>query len=228
MTESGRLAGKVAIVAGASGGTGASIARRLCAEGARLVLGDVQDERGRALAEALGASVVYHRLDVTSENDWGRAVALALAHFGRLDALVNSAEVRADASLEEAVPHDWKRVLDVNLFGPFLGMRAVAETLRHSGGGSIVNIASHDALAGATGVAAYASSKWGLRGLTKCAALEFGAFGVRVNSVCAGASERSREAVAARVAFLISEDAIGITGADVLADAGQTSGRSTS
>jgi 3alpha(or 20beta)-hydroxysteroid dehydrogenase len=141
---------------------------------------------------------------------------------------VNNAETRIEATLEDTVPHDWKRVLDVNLFGAFLGLRAVAETLRHSGGGSIVNIASRDALVGAAGVAAYASSKWGLRGLTKCAALEFGEFGVRVNTVCADAGERSREAVAARVAFLISDDASGITGADVLADAPQTSGRSTS
>ena len=223
-----RLEGKVAIVTGASRGTGAVIARRLVADGARVVLGDVVDERGRALAHELGANAVYHRLDVTSENDWGQGVALALDLFGRLDALVNNASLLVAATLEDTVPHDFKRVLDVNLFGPFLGMRAVAETLRHAGGGSIVNIAAREALEGANGVAAYASSKWGLRGLSKCAALELGKFGVRVNTICTGADDRSPEEVAARVAFLLSDDSIGITGADIAVDGSYASGRSTS
>jgi 3alpha(or 20beta)-hydroxysteroid dehydrogenase len=260
MPASARLEGKVAIVTGAARGTGAAIARRFVAEGARVVIGDVLDDRGRELAAELGASALYHRLDVTLENDWGRSIAFALGHFGKLDALVNNAGVLHLASLEDTTPHDWKRVLDVNLFGPFLGMRAVGETLRHGGGGAIVNIASIDALEGMNGVAAYASSKWGLRGLAKCAAIELGKFGIRVNTICPGAGSfemiqpflpkdfdpaklprpstrpilvarepvsnaRKLEEIGALAAFLCSDDASSITGADFAVDGGFTAGK---
>jgi 3alpha(or 20beta)-hydroxysteroid dehydrogenase len=179
-----RLAGKVAIVTGAARGTGEVVARRFAAEGARVVVADVLDEAGAAVARSLGEAAVFERLDVSAEADWARAVEATQRRFGRIDVLVNNAAVLYMAPIAETTPEDFLRVVRVNQLGTFLGVRAVAEPMKAAGGGSIVNVSSVDGLRGQNGVVAYASTKWAVRGITRVAALELGRFGIRVNAVC--------------------------------------------
>jgi 3alpha(or 20beta)-hydroxysteroid dehydrogenase len=180
----GRLDGKVALVTGAARGTGEATARRFAAEGARVVLGDVRDELGQAVAKDIGDAAAYAHLDVTSESDWSRALQATLDRFGRIDVLVNNAGLLHLAALEDTPLDVLERLIRVNQVGPFLGIRAVIAPMREAGGGSIVNVSSVDGLSAKNGVAAYASTKWALRGITKVAALELGRFGIRVNAVC--------------------------------------------
>jgi 3alpha(or 20beta)-hydroxysteroid dehydrogenase len=178
------LAGRVAIVTGAARGTGAAIARRLAAAGARLVLGDVRHAQAESVAREIGPAALCVALDVTSEADWEQAVARALAVHGRIDVLVNNAAILHLGGIERTSGEVLRRVLEVNTVGPFLGIRAVLGAMRRQGGGSIINVGSIDSLLGMNGITAYSASKWGLRGLSKSAALELGRDGIRVNSVC--------------------------------------------
>ncbi|MBM4381815.1 MAG: SDR family oxidoreductase [Deltaproteobacteria bacterium] len=181
---SGRLAGKVVLVTGAAQGTGEGAVRRIVAEGGRAVVADVQEERGRAVATSLGASAHFVALDVASESSWQRAIASALAAFGRLDGLVNNAGVLWMGALEHTPAEQMERVLRINLLGTMLGTKAVVPALRAAGGGAIVNVTSIEALAGMNSVAAYTASKWGARGFTKSAAIELGRDDIRVNCLC--------------------------------------------
>lgn len=178
-----RLAGKTALITGAARGTGAETARLFAQEGARVVLADVLDDLGEAVAAEIGSGSRYVHLDVTSEEDWASAVR---ALEGVLDVLVNNAAVLDVASIAETRYDSLKRILDVNLIGAFLGIRSAIGPMKAQGGGSIVNVASIDAIEGYNGVAAYTASKWGLRGLSKAAATELGRHGIRVNTVCPG------------------------------------------
>jgi len=247
----GRLAGKVAIVTGGARGTGEATARRFVREGASVVLADVLDERGRQVEADLGSRALYVRLDVTSEADWRRGLDAAIARFGKLDVLVNNAAVLHVGPLEQTSLADWERLSRVNLAGPFLGIKICAAALRAAGGGSIVNVSSIDGLEGMSYVAAYAATKWGLRGLTKCAALELGPDGIRVNAVCpAGGSDEMAapwrppgskdttgymdkrpiprrgtvEEVAAMILFLASDESSFCTGGDFPVDGGHSCG----
>lgn len=190
----GRLEGKTAIVTGAARGTGESTARLFAGEGARVVVTDVIEEQGKAVAKDLGDAAIFQRLDVTSESDWSAAVERAVQHFGGVDVLVNNAAVLLMKALEETLLAEFERVVAVNQTGTFLGIRAVVEPMKRAGRGSIVNISSVDGLAAKNGIAAYASSKWAVRGLTRVAALELGRFGIRVNTICpeAGSAEMIR------------------------------------
>jgi len=251
----GRLSGKTAIVTGAARGTGEAITRRFVAEGARVFLGDVLHERGARVAAELGDAATYVPHDVTSEAEWARIVERALATAGRLDVLVNNAAALHIGTIEHTPPEVVRRLLEVNTLGPFLGLRAVVGPMRAQGGGSIVNVGSIDALLGMNGITAYAASKWGLRGLTKAAAMELGRSGIRVNSVCpsggggemfapwakqlAGAADDVRaylsnralpgnspvEAIAAAVLFLASDEASHCAGVDLPVDGGAHAGR---
>jgi 3alpha(or 20beta)-hydroxysteroid dehydrogenase len=180
----GRLEGKVALVTGAARGTGAVISRLFAEEGARVVLCDILEELGRGVANELGENGFFVPLDVSREEDWRRGVESAMTRFGGIDVLVNNAAILLLAALDDTSREDFLRIVSVNQLGPFLGTRAVLEPMKARGGGSIVNIASTDGIKGMNGVSAYASSKWGLRGLTKSTAIELGRYGIRVNAIC--------------------------------------------
>ena len=182
----GRLDGKVAIVSGAARGQGEAEARRFAEEGARVILGDVLDERGQQVADELGDAARYVHLDVTSEADWSGAVAEAERAFGPVTVLVNNAGILKFAPLAEMSLDDYLAVIDVNQVGCFLGMRAVTPSMQRAGGGSIVNISSINGLVGYPGTMGYTASKFAIRGMTKAAAVELGALGIRVNSIHPG------------------------------------------
>ncbi|MGW0948420.1 SDR family oxidoreductase [Streptomyces sp. NPDC002623] len=183
----GRLDERVAIVTGGARGIGAAVARALAVEGAAVVVADILEPEGRSLAAELGGRSCYRALDVTSEDGWQRTVAETERELGAVSVLVNNAGIAAWGSMEDEPLDSFRRVIDVNLQGPWLGMRAVAPSLRRAGGGVIVNISSLAGLTSYAGIGSYAASKWGLRGLTKTAALELAPDGVRVCSVHPGA-----------------------------------------
>lgn len=246
----GKLDGKVAIVTGGARGMGEATTRRFVAEGAKVAIADVLEEQGQALAAELGDAARFWKLDVTSEDDWARVVTEVEAELGPVDALVNNAGILMFKGLLETTKADYERVLGVNLVGEFLGIKAVAPGMIARGRGAIVNVSSVDGMKGANSLAAYASSKWGVRGLTKVAAMELGHKGIRVNSVHPGgvdtvmsnhnAAPREEvdkgyanvplqriggpEEVAAASAFLASDDASYIHGAEIVVDGGMTVG----
>jgi 3alpha(or 20beta)-hydroxysteroid dehydrogenase len=178
------LTNKVAIVTGAARGTGAAIARRFVEEGARVVLGDLLDEPGEAVAREIGDAASYRHHDVTRAEDWEEVVAHAQRRFGGIDVLVNNAGVLHLGTIETTSGDVLRRLLEVNTVGPYLGMRAVIGPMRARGGGSIVQLGSIDSLSAMNGITSYCASKWGLRGMSRAAALELGRDGIRVNSVC--------------------------------------------
>jgi 3alpha(or 20beta)-hydroxysteroid dehydrogenase len=249
------LKGKVAIVTGAARGTGAAIARKLADYGTHVLLGDVLNEEGQAVAKSIGDLATYVGHDVTQAAEWDRIVQRALELHGRVDALVNNAAVLHMGTIERTPEDVLRRLLEVNTIGPYLGIRAVLDPMRRQGAGSIVNVTSIDALAGMNGISSYCASKWGLRGLTKAAALELGRGGVRVNCVCpAGGNpemfgpwvarfrefedqveaytadrgipgEVPVEVIADAVAFLASDASRNCTGVDLPVDGGALAGR---
>jgi 3alpha(or 20beta)-hydroxysteroid dehydrogenase len=250
----GRLDGKVALISGAARGIGAATAELFAREGARLVLGDRRDELGRELAaqiERSGGSARYVALDVTAEPDWSRAVAAALDSFGALDVLVNAAAIIRVTPLADTDLDSFRKVIDTNLIGTFLGMRAALGPMRARGRGSIVNFSSPQGLEGRWGVPAYTASKFAVRGLTRTAAIELGPLGIRVNAVVPGPTRTAmterkgwrdadyaaayggyplgRMAAPAEIAcaclFLASDESSYCTGSDLVVDGGVTAGK---
>lgn len=180
-----RLDGKVAIVTGGASGMGEATARLFAEHGAKVVIGDVQEKLGQALAEELGEKTVFVPMDVSKEGDWATAVAKA-EELGPLNVLVNNAAIVLMQSITDTTPEDYLRVINVNQLGTFMGIRAAIAPMKAAGGGSIINISSIDGLHSSAGLSAYSSTKWAMRGLTKSAAIELGQYGIRVNSVHPG------------------------------------------
>lgn len=183
---SNRLAGKVALISGSARGMGESHARRFVSEGAKVMISDVLDEDGRTVAKDLGDATAYVHLDVTDEQSWNDAVAATVDAFGKVDVLVNNAGILHVMPLAMTDVDDYRRVIEVNQVGVFLGMKAVTPAMSKDGGGSIVNISSVAGLIGAQAHIAYCASKWAVRGMTKVAALELAPLGIRVNSIHPG------------------------------------------
>jgi 3alpha(or 20beta)-hydroxysteroid dehydrogenase len=186
----GRLDGKIAIVTGAARGMGEAEARLFAAEGASVVVTDVLADEAVAVAASIAAEhdgrAIAVTLDVTSEDSWREALRACTERFGTPDVLVNNAGILHVGPLLGMEVADLRRVLEVNLVGPFLGMKVVGGAMAEAGCGSIVNISSTGGMIGMSMLTAYTSSKWGLRGMTKSAAIEFAPKGVRVNSLHPG------------------------------------------
>ncbi len=251
--EKGRLHGKVALITGAAGGQGAAEAHLFAQEGAALVLTDVDTARGEELAEAVrgeGGRALFLHHDVSDPQAWADCVAAAMSEFAGLHILINNAGTISRHGIKTIPLASWNRTLDVNLTGVMLGMQACAPAMRESGGGSIINVSSIAGM-GAHYDAAYCASKWGVRGLTKTAAIELVEWGVRANSIhpgqivetsffrdaAPGHAESARRSIpmqrqgtplecAYLALFLGSDESSFITGAEIAIDGGFTAGGS--
>ncbi len=186
-----RLENKVAIVTGGARGMGAATSKLFVEEGAKVVIADMLDDDGGKLAQSLGDQAMFQHLDVSDEDNWRRVIAETIKKWGQIDVLVNNAGILIFRSIAETTKADYEKIIDVNLVGTFLGVKLVGEHMVTRGKGSIVNVSSVDGMKGANGLGAYSSSKWGIRGLTRVAAMEFGHKGVRVNSIHPGGIDTS-------------------------------------
>ena len=247
-----RLEGKVAIITGGARGQGATEARMFAREGARVVIGDVRDELGmqvEAEIRELGGEAVYLHLDVTSADDWQRAIDTAEQQFGKVDVLVNNAAIVLRKDIEETTSDDWDNIMAVNAKGVFLGTRAVIPAMRRAGGGSIVNISSISGLV-AVGPPAYIATKGAVRLFTKSTAIQYASENIRANSIHPGSVDtdmrreglgsQTTEEIQARVdniplgrvgttedisygaLFLASDESSFMTGSEVVIDGGYT------
>jgi 3alpha(or 20beta)-hydroxysteroid dehydrogenase len=250
-----RLEGKVALVTGAARGIGAATARRFVSEGARVILADRRADEGEVLAAELNdvreGAARFTSLDVSDEAGWANAVESARETYGGLDVLVNNAGMIRVMSLEETDLATFQKVINTNLVGAFLGIKAVMKDMERGGGGSIINFSSVQGLEGRENMSAYAASKFGVRGLSKTAAIELGPKGIRVNVVVPGPTKtkmterkgwtddqyneayggyplgRMGEAseIADVVLFLASDESSFCTGADYVVDGGVLAGK---
>ncbi|MFJ8996179.1 SDR family NAD(P)-dependent oxidoreductase [Streptomyces sp. NPDC102279] len=243
-----RLSGKVAVITGGASGIGAACARRFVAEGARVVITDIRREEGEKFAAELGDAARFVQQDVTQADGWDAVIARAEEDFGPIAVLVNNAGIAPSRLLDDTTEDDFRKVIEINLIGNFLGIKAVLPSMRRAGRGSIVNISSSAGLVGGPNSVAYTSSKFGNRGLAKAAALALASDGIRVNSVHPGptntplinVTEQSASAIqkhvkdlplgrlaepseiANMVLYLASDESSYSTGSEFVVDAGFT------
>lgn len=245
----GKLDGRVVLITGAARGQGAEEARLFAAEGARVVVADVLEDLGAQVAKEIGDAARFVRLDVTDEAQWTAAAEFAEAEFGKLDGLINNAGILRFNKIEKTSLEEYMQVVTVNQVGVFLGLRVCLPRIREAGGGTVVNTASVDGLAGMAYLGSYVSSKFAVRGLTRVAALE-AAPSVRVNCICPGGVQTpmvtefmpldadpdagysgiplkrvgTAHEVAKAALFLTSDDSSYCTGADFVLDGGALAG----
>lgn len=230
---------KVILITGAARGQGATEARQAAERGAHVVVTDVLDEQGQQVASEIGGT--YHRLDVTSSGEWQTVLDTVVQAHGRIDGLVNNAGIFRHDSILDNNEDNFRLVTEINQYGVFNGMAAVAPVMREQGSGSIVNISSVAGMRGQSSIA-YVASKWAVRGMTKSAAAQLAKFNVRVNSVHPGAIETDMlfdlgtetidrlvnavpmgrsakpEEVGNVVLFLLSDESSYVTGAEIVVD----------
>ena len=241
---SDRLAGKVALISGAARGIGAAAAQAIVAQGGSVVVGDILLAEANELVAKLGNAARAVALDVTQPEQWQAAVEMAEQAFGKLDILVNNAgTAHRPHSIETMDIADWDRVIAVNLTGTFHGMQAAVPAMKRAGGGSIINMSSLAGLQSMNGTSAYSASKFGVRGLTKAAAIDLGRYGIRVNSIhpgpiatpmMSGVNMRfdhqalprigTADEIASMIVFLASDESGFSTGAEFIADGGTSAG----
>ena len=246
-----RLENKVAFISGGARGMGAVEAKLFAREGSRVVIGDVLEDEGRkieAQINELGGECLFVRLDVTSEQDWQRAIAETVARFGRLDVLVNNAAIFRTEGIEDTSEELWDRTMAINGKGVFLGTKHAIPEMRKAGGGSIVNISSVAGLVGNSYGAAYTASKGAVRLFTKSTAIQYAKEGIRANSIHPGTIETPMTAamladpayrqermemtplgrlgqpedVAYGALYLASEESSFVTGSELVIDGGRT------
>ena len=246
-----RLEGKVALISGGARGQGACEGRLFAQEGAKVVLTDILDEEGEAVAAEIrqqGGDAIYVRLDVTQEQQWQDVIQATVDRYGKLDILVNNAGIFPMVRVEDTSVELWDQVMDINVTGVFLGTKHAIPAMRAAGGGSIINISSVAGLVGGSRAAAYSASKGAVRILTKGTAVQYAADGIRANSVHPGiivtqmteellSDESTREQrltstpigrfgtvddVAYGVLFLASDESSYVTGSELVIDGGST------
>lgn len=234
-----KLQGKVAIITGAGSGMGAEEARVFAAEGAKVVITDINPEACRAVAEAIGPAAIAIEQDVADEASWAKVVDAALKAFGKIDILVNNAGLTKADTFDNTDAAFMRRMLDVNIVGSFLGMKAVRGPMKENGGGVIINIASGLAFTSLPGYFAYGISKWGVRGMTRLGAKELAPDNIRVVTVTPGAIETpslvpyvrenaktmipigrvgGSDEFARVVVFVASDDASYVAGTEIMVD----------
>lgn len=237
------LDGRVALVTGGARGIGEAYVRALHAAGGRVVIADILEDAGRALAAELGDRALFVSLDVTDEVQWDAAVDAAVQTFGAVDVLVNNAGIANAAPIEHLSTEKWNAVIAVNLTGTFFGCRAVVPAMKEQGGGSIINISSVEGMRGSPGLHGYTVAKFGVRGLAASLAVELGPFGIRVNSVHPGFINTSMttridpahldiplgrpgepEDLAGTIVFLASDASSFTSGAEFVVDGGMIAG----
>jgi NAD(P)-dependent dehydrogenase (short-subunit alcohol dehydrogenase family) len=247
----GRLDGKVAIVTGGASGIGAATVRRFVGEGARVVVADINDDAGEALARSLGASAAFRHTDVTTLAEVEAAVAFAVQRWGGLDVIHNNAAATGGGYVADIEPDVWEWSLKLMMTAVFYGMRAAIPAMLARGGGSIISTSSVEGMFGEAMSAPYCTAKAAIINLTRTVAIEYGRRSIRANCICPGAvdtpllgllcevSGRTREAMGAQHAlgrvlrpeeianvalFLASDESSAITGSALVADGGLTSG----